>query len=78
VRTFSDAEDAGALFAIALKEPRPNMMVMCHPGNGEPAPDMTDEISGCRKQEYDYLMSDAWPALLAQAGVELRRPGIPA
>lgn len=74
VRSFSAAEDVTRLFAAALRDPQPNMMIMCHPGNGDSVPDIDDTIAGCRKQEYDFLMSDAWPALLAEAGVELKPP----
>jgi chitin disaccharide deacetylase len=77
VRNFSESEDVRRLFADALTDPQPNMMIMCHPGNGDSAPDVNDIIGGCRKQEYDFLRSDAWPDMLRRAGVELRRPEAP-
>ena len=70
VRTFAET-DAAPLFRAALAAPEPDMMIMCHPGTGEPAPDIADEINATRRQEYDFLKSAAWPALLKQAGVRL-------
>lgn len=70
VRTFAEA-DAARLFAAALRDPVRDMMIMCHPGTGEPVPDIADEINASRRQEFEFLKSDAWPALLFQAGVAL-------
>ena len=43
-----------------------NGLVMCHPGYVDASLVGRDPMTTAREQEYTYLMSDAWPALLAE------------
>lgn len=43
-----------------------NGLVMCHPGYVDASLIGRDPMTRAREQEYAYLMSDAWPALLAE------------
>lgn len=50
-------------------------VLMCHPGRPEDAPG--DPIAHARRVELDVLGDDAWPRLLAQAGVSVTRFAVP-
>ncbi len=46
-------------------------LVMCHPGFVDDTLESLDPLTGQREREYDYLASDAFPALLAARHVAL-------
>lgn len=43
-----------------------NGLVMCHPGFSDATLAARDSMTKARESELSYLMSDAWPALLAE------------
>lgn len=72
-RGFSGAYDfAGEtrstadLFRLFVTGLSANGLVMCHPGYVDDTLVGRDPMTGAREQEHAYLMSDAWPALLAE------------
>jgi predicted glycoside hydrolase/deacetylase ChbG (UPF0249 family) len=48
-----------------------NGLVMCHPGHVDAALEASDPMTTARERELHYLMSDAWPVLLAERGLDL-------
>jgi chitin disaccharide deacetylase len=62
------AEDYRARLAYWLAAAREGDLLMCHPALEAPA---ADAISTARKIEYGVIASDAFPDLLAAAGVSL-------
>lgn len=67
---FDPGRDVGADFTRFLAAPGPAHLVMCHPGHVAPG-ETLDGVVETRQAEFDYLMSDAFPALLAERGVVL-------
>ncbi len=74
VRSFDPQEDVSRLFDAYLTNPKPNMMIMCHPGYDEPVPDIDDEVHASRPEELAFLASDAFAKLLRERDVELIAP----
>jgi predicted glycoside hydrolase/deacetylase ChbG (UPF0249 family) len=63
-------------FAHYLKAPGARHLVMCHPGRVDAELAALDPVTVTREQELDFLLSDAFPLLLARAGARLDgRPG---
>lgn len=67
----ADAQAYQRLLAGWLARARDGDVLMCHPGRAEDAPG--DPIAAARAVELEVLGSDAWPHLLAQAGVTVSR-----
>lgn len=78
VRDFTPGEDVARHFAEQVRAPEPGLWIMCHPGAAppEPAPEdiPEDMIAALREGEYRFLMSDAFPALLARTGLRIGTP----
>lgn len=72
----ADAQAYQCLLARWLRRAADGDVLMCHPGRAENAPG--DPIAPARAVEYEVLASDAWPRLLAQAGVTVGRFAPPA
>ncbi len=77
-RGFSGAYDFAAekrpmaeLFGRFVQGVGPNALVMCHPGYADAALQSLDPMTSAREAELAYLLSDAWPALLAARGLEI-------
>jgi len=66
-----EARPLGELFGRFIVQAGNNMLVMCHPGYIDDMPDGLDIMTTPREAELRFLMSDAWPALLENAGLEL-------
>jgi hypothetical protein len=67
----------GDLFRRFLIGARDNTLIMCHPGHSDTTLAALDVMVAARDREYQFFMSDAWPALIAEAGLDLgplRRP----
>ena len=58
-------------FASYLKAPGARHLVMCHPGRVDAELAALDPVTATREQELDFLLSDAFPVLLARAGARL-------
>lgn len=71
-----DAPAYRQLLAGWLRRAADGDVLMCHPGRAEDAPG--DPIAAARAVEDEVLGSDAWPRLLAQAGVTVGRFAPPA
>lgn len=52
-------------------------LLMIHPGHVDAALEAVDTLTTPRQSEWDYLSSDAWPALLAERGITLAPKGTP-
>ena len=72
--TFDPQADPVAQFARYLVAPGRRHLVMCHPGYVDDALRALDPVTAARETELRFLLSDAWPALLARAGVALHAP----
>ena len=48
-------------------------LIMCHPGRADAALAAIDPVTTAREEEYAFLASDAFPALLSQNGCRLSR-----
>ncbi len=73
---FSDfrlGEDYRQLFARFLRAAGPRHLVMCHPGHVDEALRRLDPVTDSREQELAFLLSPAFPSLLAEAGARLER-----
>ncbi len=66
-----EARPLDELFNRFILRAGDNMLVMCHPGYIDDMPDGLDIMTAPREAELRYLMSDAWPALLERADLEL-------
>lgn len=55
-------------FVMAARE---NSLMMCHPGYSDAALAERDVMTTARDGEHEFLMSEAWPALLAASSLEL-------
>jgi hypothetical protein len=63
--------DFARLFPEFLKALPPHSVVMCHPGFVDAELQRLDPLTEQREREYAYLAGDAFPAVLATAGVAL-------
>ncbi|MCB5176333.1 ChbG/HpnK family deacetylase [Microvirga lenta] len=64
------------IFAAAFSHLGPKPVVMCHPGYVDDELRSLDPALDSRREERDYLGSDAFPALLEKCGARLSpRPG---
>lgn len=75
---FSGAYDFNAetrplaqLFARFLMGVRENTLIMSHPGHSDATLRALDVMVEARDKEHAFFMSEEWPALLAQAGLDL-------
>lgn len=59
------------LFARFLDGVRSNGLVMCHPGHADKSLAGLDAMTVAREAEHAFLMSEAWPRLLAARSLEL-------
>lgn len=73
VYDFSPQVDLHAVFRSFLTHAGRRPLIMCHPGDEEPAPSFPDPISPARAKEAEFFASDAFGALLSQRGVRLAR-----
>ena len=68
---FSQKRDYATDFASFLAAPGQRHLVMCHPGHADEALRKMESWSACRANELAFLLSDRFPAVLAQAGARL-------
>jgi hypothetical protein len=73
VNRFDRTEDFARLFARFLVAAPDWSLIMCHPGLVDATLQQADPVSFRREDEYRYLVSDAMPEALADAGVQLAR-----
>jgi predicted glycoside hydrolase/deacetylase ChbG (UPF0249 family) len=66
-----ESRGMGELFERFLQFGGDNHLVMCHPGFADATLAEKDPMIASRDQEHAFLMSDAWPALVARLGYEL-------
>ena len=71
VYDFSDAVPYAALFERFLKDARPGMLIMCHPGEVDDVLRGLDPVTGQREVELRYFGSDEHARALARAGVRV-------
>jgi predicted glycoside hydrolase/deacetylase ChbG (UPF0249 family) len=69
VRNFTVEEDVPAMFEKFPSDVQPGLMIMCHPGQPDARDGHDDSIAPARIAEYRFLSSEAFPAVLARAGV---------
>lgn len=67
----TETRPMGELFERFVLGAAENALVMCHPGYADAALKGLDPVTHTRDAEHAYLMSDAWPALLAREELEL-------
>lgn len=70
---FDPAADQNAAFTRHLTAPGPRHLVMCHPGYVDAELSALDAVTRAREAELAFLLSDAWPALLARRNAALAR-----
>jgi predicted glycoside hydrolase/deacetylase ChbG (UPF0249 family) len=75
VHDFSGRIPYPALFGAFLEGVRPGALVMCHPGLSDAALAAADRVTTAREEEYQFLKSDAFSALLRAKGVSVARFG---
>ncbi len=68
---FADGRGYAELFPRFLGPLPDGALVMCHPGFVDPELESLDPLTTRREEEYAYLMSDAFPALLESRGAAL-------
>ena len=73
VRSFTPSENWPALMADFLTAPTDGMVVMCHPAIPDAALAKADRVVEPRRDEYDYLRSDAFAALLDAQNIAVVR-----
>jgi len=73
VRSFEETVPFRDLFRRFIQGGPRGLAVMCHPGHPDDALRALDPVVEPRTGEYDYLMSDAFNADLAEAGLRLGR-----
>jgi predicted glycoside hydrolase/deacetylase ChbG (UPF0249 family) len=71
---FTPKADFARLFPRFLRGQPDGGLLMCHPGFVDPILVSLDPLTDLREKEFAFLDSDAFPAVLAQHGVELARP----
>lgn len=74
VRNFAGERPYGALMRNWLQHAAPGTLIMCHPGLVDDALIAADSLSYPREEEYRFLASDDFPALLRECGVRLAAP----
>lgn len=67
----TEARTTADLFRRFTSHLSANGLVMCHPGYADATLAARDPMTTAREAERDYLMSDAWPALLAEHRLEV-------
>jgi predicted glycoside hydrolase/deacetylase ChbG (UPF0249 family) len=70
---FDPAGDYPAMFAAALRAPGPRHLAMCHPGYSDDALVHLDPATLSRDAELAFLLSPAFPDLLALHSAQLMR-----
>ena len=70
---FDAARPLAADFGAYLVAPGPRHLVMCHPGHVDAELRAVDDVSASREAELAFLLSPAFPALLASRGAVLSR-----
>lgn len=73
VRDFDEKQPYRTLMQRFLRDAPPGLLVMCHAGIADADLAAADRVTTAREEEYRYLASDAFPADLAAAGVQLSR-----
>ena len=68
---FDPQADQASAFARYLIAPGARHLVMCHPGHVDAELAALDAVTAARESELAFLLSDAWPALLARNGAAL-------
>ncbi len=68
---FADQESYARMFSRFIDQLPDGALVMCHPGFVDAELESLDPLTTRREQEYAYLMSDAFPALLETRGAAL-------
>lgn len=70
--TYDRSANFATLFPRFLDNLPDGAVVMCHPGTVDAELRRLDPLTDLREREYAYLAGDAFPQVLAQAGVALR------
>ena len=73
VRGFANEAPYPRLMARFLKGLGRGSLIMCHPGRADAALAAIDPVTTAREEEFAFLASDAFPALLSQNGCRLSR-----
>ena len=73
VRGFANEAPYPQLMAHFLKNIDRGGLIMCHPGIADAALCAIDPVTTAREEEYAFLASDAFPALLRAHGCRLAR-----
>ncbi|MCK6450683.1 MAG: ChbG/HpnK family deacetylase [Alphaproteobacteria bacterium] len=73
VRGFTETAPYRDLFRRFIRGGPPGLAVMCHPGYPDDALRALDHVVDQRTGEQEYLMSDAFLADIAEAGLRLGR-----
>jgi predicted glycoside hydrolase/deacetylase ChbG (UPF0249 family) len=69
--TFHADADFAALFPGFLAAMPDNGLIMCHPGRVDAELERLDPLTTLREREYDFLLGDALPRLLAEHNIGL-------
>jgi predicted glycoside hydrolase/deacetylase ChbG (UPF0249 family) len=70
---FDPTRDYAAIFACFLRSPGPRHLVMCHPGRSDDALARLDPATLSRDAELEFLLSPAFPDVLAAHSARLIR-----
>ncbi len=73
VRRFANDAPYPQLMARFLKSLGRGSLIMCHPGIADAALAAIDPVTTAREEEFAFLASDAFPALLRAHGCRLAR-----
>ena len=73
VRGFANEAPYPQLMALFLKGIDRGGLIMCHPGMADAALRAVDPVTTAREEEFAFLASDAFPALLRAYGCRLAR-----
>jgi predicted glycoside hydrolase/deacetylase ChbG (UPF0249 family) len=68
---FHPADDYGTQFSRYLVSPGRRHLVMCHPGYVDEALRQLDPVTESRERELAFLLSPAFPEILARHGAKL-------
>jgi chitin disaccharide deacetylase len=69
--TYRADADFAALFPRFLAAMPEAGLIMCHPGRVDAELERLDPLTILREREYDYLLDEAFPRILAEHGVAL-------
>jgi len=72
--TFNAKAQFARIFPRFLSGLPDGGLVMCHPGFADNPLKALDSLTTLREREFDFFNSDAFPTVLAEAGVALARP----